>query len=103
MINEGEVRKAAKYGELLLLALKASGGYRFRALIKLSDTELDRVVETSSEALRDLCIRVTVAERMLQEKPPSYHERWDEYQGRLKEAKGILAVGQGETQRKGVA
>lgn len=54
-----------------ILALKASGGYKYRAMIALSGLELDRFVEG--------------AEAMLRQPPPSYHARWEEYEGKCRE------------------
>ncbi len=66
----------------MILIVKATGGYKVRSLIRLSDLELQQLMPLAEKDLRRLAVRVAVAERMLGEPPPSIHARWDEYQQR---------------------
>lgn len=72
--------------ELMILACKAKGGYRYRERLRLSDKELEGLLAACEMRLRMLAVSLHVAQAMLREPPPSYHARWDEYQGRVADA-----------------
>lgn len=79
-----QVRHAINNLGLIVLVVKAKGGYKFREKIKKSDKEIDELENTCEDILVDMAVRVTVAEQMLREKPPHWHCRWDDYQSRLR-------------------
>ena len=84
----GELRDAKKVLKKLdnmILAIKATGGYKERKKFRLSDREIDRLCTTSEPAIRRMAVSLVVAEEMLQEPAPSIHSRWDEYQRRRAE------------------
>ena len=70
---------------LMILAIKATGGYKVRKRIQLSDHEIDELCGSSEPTIRLLAVSLVVAEMMLQEPPPLFHPRWDEYQRRRAE------------------
>jgi len=72
--------------QLMILACKAKGGYRYRERLRLSEKELEELLEACEMRLRMLAVSHYVAQAMLREPPPSYHARWDEYQGRVADA-----------------
>lgn len=69
----------------MLLAIRATGGYYVRKDIPLSKHKIDRLCEESEPKIREMAVRLVVAETMLQEPPPSLHPRWKEYVRRRKE------------------
>ena len=84
----GELRDAKKVLKKLdnmILAIKATGGYKERKKFRLSDHEIDRLCTTSEPAIRKTAVYLVVAEEMLQEPAPSIHSRWEEYQRRRAE------------------
>lgn len=87
---EAEVKQALRAANGLALAIKANGGYRYRERLKVSEIEAKQICENSEMVLRELMMRLGVAEAMLKEPPPSFHARWDEYQGRLADARRML-------------
>jgi len=74
--------------DLLILALRAGGGYNYRSMLPIQDGKnLNTLIATAEIQLRFMAKSLEVAEAMLREPPPSMvHPRWDEYQGRLEEA-----------------
>jgi len=90
MNNNGDYKKAAEKArremQTLILVCRATGGYKWRERIRLSDREIDRLMAGCEQHLLDMAHRLAVAERMLKEPPPSIHPRWDEYLRRVKEA-----------------
>jgi len=80
-----DVKKILDNVEIMILAIKATGGYKVRKQFKIPDLQIDRLCEESEPKIRDMAIRVVVAETMLQEPAPSIHPRWDEYVRRWKE------------------
>lgn len=80
-----KLRNAEGNMHVLLLAVKASGGYKYRERIPLSGPELELLVHDAERFIREIATRCVVAEHMLQEKPPHFHCRWQEYQNRLAE------------------
>ena len=81
------LKKAMKTADLLILVIKAKGGWKYRPQILLTDAELSKWNGRAESDVKDIFTRAIIAEEMLQEEPPSIHNRWGEYQGRLKEAK----------------
>jgi len=73
-------KKVLKKLDNMILAIKATGGYKERKKFRLSDREIDRLCTTSEPAIRKMAVSLVVAEEMLQEPAPSIHSRWDEYQ-----------------------
>ena len=89
----GELRDAKKVLKKLdnmILAIKATGGYKERKKFRLSDHEIDRLCTTSEPAIRKMAVSLVVAEGMLQESAPSIHPRWEEYQQRQADMLGEL-------------
>ncbi len=84
--DEMPAKRLLEWTENLILIVKATGGYKVRSQIKLSDLELQQLMPLAEKDLRRLAVRVAVAERMLGEPPPSIHARWDEYQQRQQDA-----------------
>lgn len=82
-----EQRISIKPIDLLILAVKASGGYKYRAMMQMQDgQELDSFIANAEARLRFIAHSLEVAEAMLREPPPSmWHSRWEEYQERLAE------------------
>ena len=78
-----------------ILAIRATGGWKFREQLPLSAEKIDKWVDHAIEALREMSVNLLVAEKMLDEKPPSIlayifrkvnrQPRWAEYQKRRRE------------------
>lgn len=90
MTREAAIKKADKLAGDLILAIKANGGYKYRSMLKLSDTDVDKLCLNCEDHVRDMVVRLTVAELMLKEKPRSFHDRWGEYLDKFKDAKTLL-------------
>ena len=84
-------KKVLKKLDNMILAIKATGGYKERKKFRLSDREIDRLCTTSEPAIRRMAVSLVVAEEMLQEPAPSIHSRWDEYQ--IRRAEDIAELG----------
>lgn len=72
--------------DALILAIKASGGHRFRAMLQLQEgQELNNFIAGAEARLRWMAHCLEIAEAMLREPPPSTNHmpRWDEYLQRL--------------------
>ena len=80
-----ELKKVLGKVDVMILAIKATGGYKMRKLFRLSDREIDRLCTTSEPAIRKLAVSLEIAEEMLRTPAPSIHSRWDEYQRRRAE------------------
>jgi len=89
MSNNGDyktaVKKARREMQTLILVCRATGGYKWRERIRLSDREIDKLMAGCEQHLMGMAHRLAIAETMLREPPPSYHSRWEEYQLRIKE------------------
>lgn len=73
--------------DMLLLGVKAGGGYKYRERLgRIPNQQLPSFIASCERQLRTMAARLLVAEKMLREEPPSYHARWEEYQRRYKEA-----------------
>jgi hypothetical protein len=77
-----EVRKILENVELMILAIKATGGYKVRKQFKIPDIQIDRLCAESEPMIREMAIRLVIAEEMLREPAPSIHPRWEEYMRR---------------------
>jgi len=80
-----DAKKVLSNLDNMILAIKATGGYKERKKLRLSDREIDRLCTTSEQAIRKTAVYLVVAEEMLQEPAPSIHSRWEEYQRRRAE------------------
>jgi len=76
--------------DIMILAIKATGGYKMRKRFRLSDREIDKLCATSEPAIRQMAVSLIVAEAMLQESPPSIHPRGEEYLQRRAECMAEL-------------
>ena len=85
-----DVKKALNRLDDMILAIKATGGYKMRKKFRLSDHEIDKLCVQSEPAIRRMAINLMVAEAMLQEPAPSVHPRWWEYQQRQADMLGEL-------------
>ena len=83
-----------------ILAIRATGGYRFREQLPLSADKIDKWVDHAIKALQEMSVNLLVAEAMLEEKPPSVlayifrkanrQPRWDIYRQRRGEYLAVL-------------
>jgi len=80
-----DVKKILDNVEIMILAIKATGGYKVRKQFKIPDIQINRLCAESEPKIRLMAIFLTVAETMLQEPTPSIHPRWNEYVRRRKE------------------
>ena len=78
-----ELQTALRQADTCILACKASGGYKWRARIRLSDAEIDELMVKAERHIRLQALQLCVAEQMLREPAPSIHARWEEYQQKL--------------------
>ena len=85
-----DIRKIHKNMEELILVVRASGGWKQRQHIRLSDRELEMALEDCDLRLHTMAVHLLVAEAMLHEPPPSLHPRWEEYHQRRIEAAAEL-------------
>ncbi len=69
-----------------ILAVKAAGGFRYRARFKLTDLEFDQFYTETIGKFHLMVISLMVAEQMLSEPAPSIHPRAEEYNRRVREA-----------------
>ena len=74
-----DAKKVLKNLDVMILAIKATGGYKFRQRFQLPDREIDKLCVQSEPAIRKMVVSLIVAEAMLQERAPSIHPRWEEY------------------------
>ena len=80
-----DIKKALGNIDRMILAIKATGGYKERKKFRLSDREINRLCTTSEPAIRKMAVSLVVADAMLRTPAPSIHSRWDEYQRRRAE------------------
>jgi len=86
----GQLENGLKGLDSLLLAIRASGGHKFRAAFKGTNKEIDKYIDDAVPKLQGFLLSLIVAEAMLQEPCPCKksaanlwkgcpHKRWDEY------------------------
>jgi len=90
--NVTEVQKALQSVDLMVLACKAKGGWKYRNQIRLSDRELEVLLADAERRLRLMAVALTVAKGILKEPAPSTHPRWEEYRRRFREAAAELGM-----------
>ena len=83
-----------------ILAIRATGGWKYREQLPLSADKIDKWVDHAIKALQEMSVNLLVAEAMLEEKPPSilayiFHKanrrpRWDIYRQRRGEYLAVL-------------
>jgi hypothetical protein len=76
---ETKIKRTLKDADMLILACKAKGGYKFRQRFQCTDLELEKILAGAEKRIRTMAVSLAVAEAMLQEPPPSFHPRWEEY------------------------
>ena len=81
-----ELEKVLGKVDVMILAIKATGGYKMRKRFRLSDREIDKLCAASEPAIRTMAASLVVAETMLQEPAPSIHPRGEEYLQRRADA-----------------
>ncbi len=79
-------QKMLKHLDTRILAIRASGGYKYRSSFKLSDLEFEQFYTETVGKLQLMTISLTVAEQILSEPAPSIHPRAEEYTRRVREA-----------------
>jgi hypothetical protein len=79
-------KRAPQEIDILLLAVEAGGGFKFRQFFKLSNQDMPAFIAGCEAGLRQMASSLAVAETMLKEPAPSVHPRRDEYQRRRAEA-----------------
>lgn len=81
----------------ILLAIRATGGFKYREQLKGTDKEIDEIVASAMPKLQGMVLALIIAEDMLKEccpEKPSWKnlwrgcegKRWDEYLQRKKAA-----------------
>lgn len=83
-----------------ILAIRATGGWKFREQLPMSANKIDKWVDHAIKALQEMSVNLLVAEKMLGEKPPSIlayifrkvnrQPRWSEYQRRRREYLSVV-------------
>ena len=83
-----------------ILAIRATGGWKFREQLPMPADKIDKWVDHAIKALQEMSVNLLVAEKMLDEKPPSIlayifrkanrQPRWAEYQKRRREYLSVL-------------
>ncbi len=82
-----QIKKILESLEFLILAIKASGGYKYQEKLKLSEVERGKYIARSEINLKTMVVSLLTAEEMLQERGYWDKEpRWQEYQERREEA-----------------
>lgn len=92
-----KIERSLKGLDGLLLAIKATGGYKFRKQLQGTDQEIDGYIAETVPKVQGLLIALIIAEEMLQESCPEKKswknlwrgcegKRWDEYVSRKKAA-----------------
>ncbi len=84
--EKAKQQKMLKYLDTRILAIKAAGGFRYRARFKLTDLEFKQFYTETVGKFQLMTISLTVAEQMLSEPAPSIHPRAEEYNRRVREA-----------------
>lgn len=57
--------------EAAIVAIRSTGGYKYRQQIKLPDEKIEKWVDHAIRALQEMTINLLIAEMFLQEKQPS--------------------------------
>ncbi len=86
-MTKKQIKKILESLDFLILAIKASGGYKYQDKLKLSEVERDKYIARSETNLKTMVVSLLTAEEMLQER--GYWDkvpRWQEYQERREEA-----------------
>ena len=83
-----------------ILAIRATGGWKYREQLPLSADKIDKWVDHAIKALQEMSVNLLVAEAMLGEKPPTIlayifrkvnrQPRWAEYQKRRREYLSVV-------------
>ncbi len=90
-MTKKQIKKILESLDYLILAIKASGGYKYQEKLKLSEVERDKYIAKSEINLKTMVVSLLTAEEMLQER--GYWDkvpRWQEYQERRKEALKVI-------------
>ena len=85
-----QLQKALENVDIMILAIKATGGWKERKKFRLSEHEIDQLCAASEPKIRRMALNLIVAEALLQEPAPSIHPRWEEYQQRQVDMLGEL-------------
>lgn len=85
-----DAKKVLKNLDVMILGIKAKGGYKERKQFQMSDRELDLFLADCEDRLRKIVVHLVVAETMMQEPAPSIHSRWEEYARRRTECMAQL-------------
>jgi hypothetical protein len=88
MIDEevlSKTREALKAASRIIIGIQATGGYRYRQMIKASDVEIQKFCMESLGNFQRLYVEHVVAEAMLAEIDNRLFSgsRWEEYQKRV--------------------
>jgi len=86
-MNQKQIKKTLESLDFLILAIKSTGGYKYREKLHLSEVEINKYIARSEQDLKKLVISLLTAEEMLQER--GYWDkvpRWKEYLERRDEA-----------------
>ena len=82
-----QIKKILESLDFLILAIKSSGGYKYRERLKLSEVEINKYLAKSEINLKTMVVSLLTAEEMLQERGYWDKEpRWREYQERREAA-----------------
>ena len=90
-MTKKQIKKVLGSLDFLILTIRATGGYKYRERLKLSETELNKHLVRSEQDLKTMTISLLTAEEMLQER--GYWDkvpRWQEYQERREEAMKVV-------------
>ncbi len=86
-----QIKKILESLDYLILAIKASGGYKYQEKLKLSEVERDKYIARSEINLKTMVVSLLTAEEMLQERGYWDKEpRWAEYQERREAAMKVV-------------
>ena len=90
-MTKKQIKKILESLDFLILAIKASGGYKYQEKLKLSEVERDKYIARSEINLKTMVISLLTAEEMLQERGYWDKEpRWQEYQERREAALEVV-------------
>lgn len=65
MIDADEARRSILSMDRLIVAIKATGGYKYRAYVEMPAAELDRYVASCVPTLRGMALRLLAAEDVI--------------------------------------
>ena len=86
-MTKKQIKKILESLDFLILAIKASGGYKYQEKLKLSEVERDKYIAKSEINLKTMVVSLLTGEEMLQEAGDwDKGTRWQEYQERREEA-----------------